>query len=66
MFTIFFPCYTRIKEGETPTLLHLNGEFYVRMQHVSSTYSFHNLGLEGAELRASSSKNFMYRFATTA
>ena len=36
------------------------------MQHVSSTYRFQNLGLEGADSRASSSKNSMYRLATTA
>ena len=35
------------------------------MQHVSSTYRFQNLGLEGADLRARSSKNSMYKFATT-
>ena len=27
-FTVFFPCYPCIKEGERPTLLHLHGEFY--------------------------------------
>ena len=31
---------------------------------MSSTYCFHNLGLEGADSRASSSKNSMYRLAT--
>ena len=31
------------------------------MQHVSSTCRFQNLGLEGADSRASSSKNSMYR-----
>ena len=36
------------------------------MQHVSSTYRFQNLDLEGADSRASSSKNSMYRLATTA
>ena len=36
------------------------------MQHVSSTYHFQNLGLEGTNSRASSSKNSMYRLATTA
>ena len=30
---------------------------------LSSTYCFHNLGLEGADSRASSSKHSMYRFA---
>ena len=35
------------------------------LQHVSSTYCFQNLGL-GADSRASSSKNSMYRLATTA
>ena len=30
---------------------------FLKMQHVSSTYRFHNLGLEGADSRASSSKN---------
>ena len=35
------------------------------MQQVSSTYRFQNLGLEGADSRASSSKNSMYRLVTT-
>ena len=34
------------------------------MQHVSSTYRFQNLGLEGADCSASSSKNSMYKLAT--
>ena len=38
----------------------------LRMQHVSSTYYFHNLGLEGTDSRANSSKISMHRFATTA
>ena len=32
---------------------------------MSSTYRFHRRGLEGADSRASSSKNSMYRLATT-
>ena len=36
------------------------------MQHVSSTYRFQNLGLEGADYSASSSKNSMYKLATAA
>ncbi len=31
-----------------------------------STYLFHNTGLTGAEFKASSSKNSMYKLATTA
>ena len=39
---------------------------FFTMQQVLSTYLFQSRGLEGAELSASSSKNSMYRFATTA
>ena len=35
------------------------------MQHVSSTYHFMNLGLEGANCSASSSNKSMYKLATT-
>ena len=36
------------------------------MQHVLSTYHFHNLGLEGAASRDSSSKSSTYKLAITA
>ena len=39
---------------------------FFTMQQVSSTYLFQSRGLEGAAFSASSSKNSMYRFATTA
>ena len=36
------------------------------MQHVSSTYRFQNLDLEGTDSRANSLKNSTYKLATTA
>ncbi len=39
---------------------------FLTMQKVSSTYLFHNTGLTGADFKASSSKNSMYKLATTA
>ena len=39
---------------------------FFTIQQVSSTYLFKSWGLEGADSSASSSKNSMYRFVTTA
>ena len=39
---------------------------FCSMQHVASTYHSHDRGLVGADSGASSSKNFIYKLATTA
>ncbi len=39
---------------------------FLNYAKVSSTYLFHKIGLTGAEFKASSSKNYMYKLATTA